>query len=110
MFGLATDAKARYHVIYEDDDEEEMHVEDVLECLVDEAKKQRIKNAVRDMQHLMNEKKNRQRSVMNFYFHLRNAVMNFLVPRLRNGDKFVQIFTTIVCFLITLSRVDATMV
>ena len=57
MFGLATDAKARYHVIYEDDDEEEMHVEDVLECLVDEAKKQRIKNAVRDMQHLMNEKK-----------------------------------------------------
>ena len=38
MFGLATDAKARYHVIYEDDDEEEMRVEDVLECLVDEAK------------------------------------------------------------------------
>ena len=31
--GLATDAKPRYHIRYEDDDEEELYVEEILPLL-----------------------------------------------------------------------------
>ena len=57
VFGLATDAKPRYQIVYEDDDEEELYVEEILPLLQNPLKKEKLENVVGDLEKLIIEKK-----------------------------------------------------
>ncbi len=57
FFGLATDAKPRYHVLYEDDDEEELYVEEILPLLQNPVTKQKLEKSLDDLEKLMSERK-----------------------------------------------------
>ena len=57
VFGLATDSKPRYQVVYEDGDAEELYVEEIIPLLQNPLKKQNLENAVSDLEKLMMEKK-----------------------------------------------------
>ena len=57
VLGLATDAKPRYHVVYEDDDEEELYVEEIVPLMQDQVTKKRLENAVSDLEKLISERR-----------------------------------------------------
>jgi len=57
VLGLATDAKPRYHVLYEDGDREDLYVEEVVPLLINLVTKERLKNAVSDLEKLISERK-----------------------------------------------------
>ena len=48
--GLATDAKPRYQIVYEDDDREELYVDEIIPLLRNPLKREKLENAVSDLE------------------------------------------------------------
>ena len=69
VLGLSTDAKPRYHVLYEDGDSEDLYVEEIVPLLVNPVTKERLKNAVSDLEKLISERKKQPEERNEFLFN-----------------------------------------